>query len=157
MLIICSPRCPGYALTSQLRNICVAHTHAPLLLQSCGIKHKTTMSKTILIELSEAEYNALLQNYVLGNLIAHEVNEPSREELMLSADIVNKLCKVGYTNKLKGFKKLHEDLYSFPQNVEDTMLEAYEEFIEYVSSGARDEDFEAMKQQIDEMRKQGLV
>jgi len=115
------------------------------------------MTKQLTIELSEADFKELLQGYLLGNLIAHEVNQPSKEEIIRAADLVNKLCEVGFKNKIKGFTQLEKDIYGFPQQVETDMLETYEDFIEYVASGDRDEDFEATKKQIDEMRKEGLL
>ncbi len=115
------------------------------------------MKTSLTIELTEADYKELLASYLLGSLIANEVNQPSREELIQTADLVNKLCEVGFKNKVKGFKQLQKDLYSFPQQVEDKMLKTYNEFIEYVDSGDREDELEAMKQQINDMRKQGLV
>lgn len=115
------------------------------------------MSKPITLTLTEAEYEQLMANYLLGNLIGDEVNELSQEELMQATNLVNKLCEAGFKNKVTGYKQLQSDLYCFSKEVEDQMLLTYNDFIDYVKSGERAEEVEAIKAQIDEMRKKGLV
>ena len=115
------------------------------------------MSKTITLELSEKEYKHLLQNYLLGHIIHDEITQKKEAEMIFDADFMNKYCKVGYDAKVKDFSLLAEGLYGFPHKMEDEMIEIYDNFIEYIESGERDDASEALKQQIDEMRKQGLI
>lgn len=115
------------------------------------------MSKTLTLTLTEQEYTHLLQHYLQGYLLSDEVYEQSQAEQMYHGDFVNKYCKAGYEAKLKGFKQLAPDLYSFPNEMEDTMLETQTDYIEYIESGEREESIEALKQQIEQMRKQGLL
>lgn len=116
-----------------------------------------SMSKTITLSLSEAEYKELLQNYLLGSLIHGEVNQQSQAQMIFEAELLNKLNKAAYDQKIKGFKKLDEGLFGFPNKMEEAMINTYDDFIDYVESGERDQESEVIKKQIDDMRKQGLL
>lgn len=115
------------------------------------------MSKTLTLTLTEQEYTHLLQHYLIGHLLWDEISDPSKAEIIYHADFLNKYCKVGYEAKVKGFKQLAPDLYSFPNKMEDTMLETQTDYIEYIESGEREESIEALKQQLEQMRKDGLL
>jgi hypothetical protein len=115
------------------------------------------MSKTISLALTEKEYKQLLQGYLLGYLIEDAVTQKTPAQMMAEAELLNKYCRAGYEAKVKGFVELKKGFYSFPKSMEEDMLSIQEEYVEYVESGDRADELEAITKQIDQMRKDGLL
>jgi|GEM_PF-4856031 len=92
------------------------------------------MSKTINIQLNEEEYRELILCYTLGDLVKGSIEEKTKAETEAQINLHQKLYKAAYTSEVKeaGF---HRGLYYYGKEVEDEMLEIFDDFKDYVIAG----------------------
>lgn len=111
------------------------------------------MSKTVTLQLSEAEYRDLVLCFSLGDLVKDSIEQKSKAETQAQIDLHQKLCEAAYEAKLME-AGLNEGLYYYGKEIEDEMLEIFDDFKEYVSSGEDAKDTERIHKQIDLWKKE---
>jgi len=92
------------------------------------------MSKKITIQLNEEEYRELILCFTLGDLVKGSIEEKTNAQTEAQIDLHQKLYKAAYAAGVKeaGFVR---GLYYYGKEVEDEMLEIFDGFKDYVTSG----------------------
>jgi hypothetical protein len=90
------------------------------------------MSKIVTIQLNEAEYRELILCYTLGDLVKDTIEAKSKAEMEAQLDLHQKLFKPAYDAELKE-AGLHNGLYYYGKEVENQMLEIYDDFKDYIA------------------------
>jgi hypothetical protein len=108
------------------------------------------MNKTVSLELSEAEYRNLVLCFCLGDLVKDSIEQKSMDQIKAQMEFHQKLAKAAYQAKLNG-AAMHGQMYHYSQEIEQQMLEIFEEFKEYVASGEDAEETKRMKEQLEKM------
>jgi hypothetical protein len=111
------------------------------------------MNKTVTIQLSEAEYRNFVLCFTLGDLVKDSVEEKNKAETQAQIDLHQKVYKAAYEAKLRE-SGLNEGLYYYSRELEDKMLDIFDNFKEYVSSGQDARDTEEIRRQIDLWKKE---
>lgn len=111
------------------------------------------MSKPVTIQLSETEFRELMLCYTLGSFVKSSVEEESEPEIIAAMELHQKLDKAAYEAKLKG-SGYEQGIYYYGKDIEEEMLDIYDDFKEYISSGQEEQDTEALFMQIAAIEKE---
>jgi hypothetical protein len=113
------------------------------------------MGKTVTLQLSEKEFNQMLLCFMLGDFVRGNVEDKnmSRAAEEAQMNLYMKLFKSAYDAGLKGSGKF-EDAYFYGKDIEDKMLDLFEDFKEYVESGELAAQDEVLRQYIAEMEEE---
>ena len=110
----------------------------------------------IKLELTKSQFKNLVLNFELGRLIYGDVVEEDREAALDNANLRKELYKAGVEGG-SGITKKDGDKNDLTPEIEDEIDGIYEQFIEFVESGEYAKEMEALKMQIEEMRKKGKI
>jgi hypothetical protein len=111
------------------------------------------MEKPITLTLTESEYKKLMELFHLGYMIEDTITEKTKQRMLEEIDFMEKLSRQAYES---GSKNVFTEgkMYGITPEMEEHMLECFEEFKEYINSGQDAEQDKIIEQQIEEMLKQ---
>lgn len=110
------------------------------------------MSKTVNLQLSEKEFKQMLLCFMLGDYIRGTLKDKNISQAVATAqlDFYMKLFKAAYDAGLKGSGKF-EDTYFYGKDIEENMIDLFEEFKDYVESGDLAAEDEMLRKYIEEL------
>ena len=109
------------------------------------------MSKTVTISLTEKQFRLLKLCVMLGGLVKDSIEDKSRAEAIEEMELFQLLDKSAYEAKLEG-SSFEEGFYSHGADIEEEMLSILGSYDEYIESGDKAKEIEAIRKQIESMR-----
>lgn len=106
------------------------------------------MSKTVTITLTEKQYNTLKLCFWVGNIMKDSIEVKTQSEILEQMELFQLLDKAAYDVKLEG-SGIDDGLYYHGAEIEDEMLSIIERYDKYIESGAKSEEMEAIRKQIE--------
>ena len=110
----------------------------------------TKMEKQITLNLSDTEYKKLMELFHLGYLIEGSVTKKSHKQTIQEIDFMQMINKQAYECGSKNvFAK--NGFYGITIEMEDSMLECFDEFKDFIYSGEDARQDKIIEQQFEEM------
>jgi hypothetical protein len=109
------------------------------------------MSKTVNITLTEKQFKLIKLYAMIGSFIKDSIEEKNHDEIMEDMEVMQLLDKAAYESKLKG-SGFDDGIYYHGADIEEEMFEIIETYDEYIESGQKSEEIEAIRKQIDGLK-----
>ena len=109
------------------------------------------MSKKVTITLTEKQFNLLKLCFMLGDFVKDSVEEKSPAETKEQMELFQLLDKSAYESKFQG-SGFKDGIYYHGAILENEMMEIIDVYDQYLESGQKAEEMEAIRKQIEDMQ-----
>src|ERR1039458_8085253 len=115
-------------------------------------QQQNKMDKQITLNLTDLEYRKLIEMFHLGYFDQDSITDKSSQEINQEMDMMQKISKQAHDCGSKNVLALN-GLYGITVEIENSFLETFEEFKDYVRSGDEARDMETIRKNVDSMMK----
>lgn len=109
------------------------------------------MSKTVTLTLTEKQFNLLKLYVMLGDFVKDSVESKTEAETKNQMELIQLLDKSAFESKLVG-SGVSAGFYYHGADIEEEMLDIIETYDQYITSGEKEEEMQAIRKHIESMK-----